>query len=232
MNLLNLRRRTRRRTGLLTTQAIANSAIDQDLNEGYYLLASLLARYNEDYFEEQKVKFNLGLNSGLYSQPLDLLKWKQLRLSYSTVVNEGSYVIAEEYDPATIDRTSFEESEVTTTNPIVDITNNYFRIRPRPTTAITNGGELYYIARPSALTLTSDSPVFDIQFQDAISVYAAMMECSADASLYDKYTVYKGEWADVIAKLQALAPDRNINRQQRFRSIKEVGRIPYRRELR
>lgn len=231
MNLLNLRRRVRRRTGINSTTVLANSAILQDLNEAYFALASVLVGFNEDLFEEQKAKFNLGLNSGLYALPSDFLKFKQLRLSYSTVSTESDYKIASEYDVSAVDRISQEESEPTATNPIVDITNNYMRIRPKPTAAVTNGGELYYIALPSALAATGDTPVIPTQYHDLMAVYASMMPC-AEHGLFDKYSIYSTEWYNALKLLESQVPERNINRQQRFRNASEtIANFPTRREL-
>ena len=221
MNLLNLRRATRNKTGIQSTAVVANSAIDEQLNEGYKILCSKIANINEDFFEEQKVKFNLGLNSALYSLPTDCLKFKQLRLAYTAPDSEDDYKIATPYDPTAIDDIQAEEIDVATSNPIVDITNNYFRISPKPTSAVTDGGEIYFIARPSALTLTGDTPVFPVDYHDLLSDYASFQICSWH-SKWEKWKVYKGEWEVGIEKMLKDLVVRNLNKPERFRNFLET----------
>lgn len=223
MNLLTLRNITRRRVqGIESTTWLANSAIYNSLNQGYYQIATKLANINEDFFEEQKAKFNLALNSALYALPADFIKFKQLRLAYTAPTAESDYVIATTYDPTQVSNVSADEINTPASNPIVDITNNYFRIYPKPTSAVTNGAELYYIARPSALTLTGDTPTFPTEYHDLLSVYASY-DLSASFNLWDKYKVYKGEWEEGVKNLTRDLSVRNLNGQRRVRHITETG---------
>ncbi len=221
MNLKNLRLKVRNKSGFQATAILANSAIDLELNNAYNIVCSKIANINEDFFEEQKTKFNLLLNSALYSLPTDFLKFKQLRLAYTTPTEEGDYTIANSYDPTSIENVSIEEEDVSTSNPIVDITNNYFRIKPTPETAITNGGELYYIARPSALILTGDTPVFPVDYHDLLATYAAKEVCSW-FSKWDKWKVFKAEWEEEVDEMLKELNVRNINKPERFRNFLET----------
>lgn len=221
MNLLRLRERTKRKTRL-PVAVISNTSIVEDLNEGYRYLSALIANENEDYFEEQKSKFDLVANSGLYSLPTDTLKFKQLRLAYTTPTAETDYVIATEYDPNTVHTISVDE-QGTTSNPIVDITNNFYRIFPKPTTASTNGGELYYIALPSALVNTGDSPVIPTQWHDLISDYAAIQECE-DHGLMDRATKLENRFESKVQQMLKDIEPRSINRPERMRNPLELGR--------
>ncbi len=221
MNLKNLRLKVRNKTGFQTTAILANSAIDLELNNAYNIVCSKIANINEDFFEEQKAKFNLLLNSALYSLPTDFLKFKQLRLAYTAPTEEGDYVIANAYDPTSIESVSIEEEDISTSNPIVDITNNYFRIKPTPKTAITNGGELYYIARPSALILTGDVPVFPADYHDLLATYATKEVCSW-FSKWDKWKIFKAEWAEEADKMLKELNVRNLNKPERFRNFLET----------
>src|SRR3990167_9956235 len=173
MNLLTLRSQSRLKAGV-NANDYSNANLDAQLNVAYYTLADILANLGEDHFEEQNTKFNLVANSALYSLPTDCMQLKGIRLSYSTPSTNSDYKVARHYDPSQVHNVSAdEEGGVSTSAPIYDITNNYFRIKPTPTTAVTNGGKLWYIARPSALTLTGDSPVIPLQYHDILSTYGA-----------------------------------------------------------
>ena len=224
MNLKILRTLTRRRVqGIESTTWLANSAVDASLNQAYYQIATKLANVNEDYFEEQKTKFNLALNSALYALPADFIKLKQIRLAYTTPTTEGDYVVATTYDPTQVSNVTRDEINTPISSPIIDITNNFVRIYPKPTSAVTNGGEIYYIARPSALTLTGDTPTFPMEYHDLLSIYAAY-DLSASFNLWDKYKVYKSEWEEGVRNLTRDLSIRNLNGQRRIRHLTETGR--------
>lgn len=186
-------------------------------------MARKLVQANEDFFEEQKAKFNLVANSGLYSLPTDCLAVKQIRLAFTTPSTEGDYRVAGEYDASSVTDINSEEIDATTTNPLVDLTNNYFRVWPKPDTSITNGGEIYYIARPSALVQTSETPILPEEYHDLLSTYAAMNE-ARDFNLIDKYALLKNEWSEGLAKMIDEVQPRYTNRQERMRSNFEEQR--------
>ena len=165
LNLLNLRNLVRFKTNYQNTTALANSTIVQQINIGYMKVIRAAVEADQDFFEEQKTKFNIVALSSLYSLPSDCIKVKQVRLAYTSPSSESDYRIAISYDPSEAVNISNDETSVPVSNPQVDITNNYLRIYPKPTTGVANGGEIYYIARPSALTLTGDVPILP----DAVS---------------------------------------------------------------
>src|SRR5690348_14461043 len=174
LNVLALRNRARRDAGVSSSD-YSNSELLEDFNQGYMELAVLLANLGEDYFEEQNVKFDLVANSGLYSLPTDILAFKQLRLAFSgTPLSPSAYTIADIYDPSDVHDISADEESTPTSNPIVDITGNYMRIKPKPTNAVSNGGRLAYIAMPSSLVNTGDVPVIPLAYQKKIATYGAM----------------------------------------------------------
>lgn len=193
------------------------------LNNAYQFICAKIAKINEDFFEEQKVKFDLGLNSSLFSLPTDFLKFKQLRLAYTAPTSESDYKVASPYDPTTVEDINSQEENISTSNPIVDITNNYYRIKPVATSLITNGGELYYIARPSALTLTGDSPVFPADYHDLLSLYASQELC-VSSDKFDKYKVYKSEYEKQVDEMLKELTPRHLDNPERIRNILETGR--------
>jgi hypothetical protein len=232
LTVLALRNRARRRSGVSSTD-YSNAEILEDLNASYATLAGYLANIDEDFFEEQHDKFDLVANSGLYSLPTDFMALKQIRLAYSgTPSSPSDYYVATAYDSTDIHVVSADEENIPTSNPIVDLTGNYFRIKPRPTVAVTNGGEIDYIAMPSALANTGDIPVLPTQYHELLAVYASMNMCFR----YEKWNKHDREqklWFGKIAELEELLANRERNKPERFKSALEVGRPVHsaRREL-
>lgn len=221
MNVLTLRSQSRLKSGIGSTDYSDANLLTQH-NEAYYTLASFIVQINEDFFEEQKTKFNLIANSALYSQPTDCMKIKQVRLAYTTPSTEKDYRVARSYDPSQVRNVSFDEETVPTSNPIVDVTNNYFRVKPTPTAAVTNGGEIYYIARPSALVNTGDTPIVPTEYHDLIAVYGAREMC-ARFSKFDKYQFFDKIWQEGLQRVERDLAGRNINEVNRMRNPLEDG---------
>ena len=220
---IQLRNQARFKSNFSDTTALTNAEVLIQLNEGYSKLISAIVESNQDYFEEQKALFNLVANSSLYSLPTDCIKVKQVRIAYSTPTSESDYVIANSYDPVDTFDVQIDESQVPVSNPQVDITNNYCRVFPRPTSSVAGGGQYYYIARPSALTLTGDVMIVPADYQELASTYAAskISERFNDYSRADRLTV---EFTAGIEKMKGELAGREMNRQYRFRNITEVPR--------
>lgn len=231
LNVLALRNRARRRSGV-NSPDYSDANLLEDFNAAYATLSGLLVDIQEDYFEEQNVKFDLAQNSALYSLPTDFMAFKQLRLAYSgTPSTPSDYRVATAYDSSEVHVVSVDEENIPTANPIIDITGNYYRIKPTPTVAVTNGGLLDYIAMPSALVSTGDVAVIPAQYHDLIAVYGQMqMEFK-----YEKWNKFDRDskiWNEKIAELEETLADRDRNRPTRFKSLLEVGRLDtIRREL-
>ena len=224
LTLLKLRAQARGKAGV-SVNDYSNSLLDDQINIAYVQLATLLANLGEDYFEEQNVKFDLVENSGLYSLPTDFMAFKQLRLAYSgTPLSPSAYVIATPYDPSDVHDISADEESVPVSNPIVDLTGNYYRIKPKPTQAVTNGGRLYYIAAPSALANTGDIPVIPIAYQDKLAVYAAK-EMAFKYEKWNKYNRLQKEWDQTMLELQDRLSDRDLNRPLMFKTPFEAGLV-------
>lgn len=230
LNLLKLRAQARSKSGVGVND-FSNALLDDQLNIGYVALATMLANLGEDYFEEQNVKFNLIANSGLYSLPPDFMAFKQLRLAYSgTPLSPSAYVIAKSYDPSEVHDISIDEESVPVSNPIVDLTGQYYRIKPKPRTAVTNGGRLDYIALPSALAATGDIPIVPIRYHDKIAVYGAK-EMALRYEKWNKHARLDTEWNGVMTDLENKIADRDMNRSLMFRGPMEGGSATRVREL-
>lgn len=220
LNLLKLRAQARSKSGV-NANDYPNALLDDQLNIGYVALATYLATLGEDYFEEQNVKFDLIANSGLYSLPVDCMALKGVRLAYSgTPLSPSAYVVATSYDPSNVHNTRLEEN-VPTSNPIYDLTNNYFRLKPKPKTAVTNGGRLDYIAFPSALVNTGDTPVIPVRYQDKIAVYGAK-EMAFKFEKWNKHLRLDAEWNGVLADLEEKLADRDLNAPLMFHAPQEA----------
>ncbi len=230
MNLKTLRTQARLKSSVSNSADYSTTNLNQQLNIAYDILSSVIANINEDFFEEQKVKFNLALNSGMYSLPTDCLKFKQLRLAYATPSTEDDYSVARAYDPSSIDNVSVDETSAAATNPIVDITNNYFRIQPTPTSAITNGGEIYYIARPSALVNSGDTPIIPSEWHDLLAIYGGK-EIAFSAGINERWQIMEAQWQKGIEKIKNSLAARNINDNARWRNILETTQNKVTREL-
>ena len=230
MDTLTLRDQVRRKLKITSTTVLANSAILAQLNVYYFRMATKIAKINEDYFEAQKVKNNLVQNTALYALPTDCIKFKQLRLAYSTPSDEADYKIALLYDPTAVEDVQAQEENVSSSNPIVDITNISYRIKPTPTADVTNGRSLYYIARPSALVNTADVPLIPLDYHDVIADGAAA-EIASWFELWDRAGKYGAKYAiGVTEMLEELTP-RSLNPEERFRNPLEAGRRRHTTEL-
>lgn len=219
-NLLALRTSARKKSGVSATD-YSNSDLYAEFNQAYYTLAGLLANLEEDFFEEQRVRFNLVGNSGLYSLPQDCIAVKQLRLAYSTPSTDADYRIATPYDQTDVHDISIDEVNTPITNPIYDIVGNYYRIFPKPATSVTDGGKLSYIAMPSALVNTGDTPVIPLQYHDLLSDYgAAQMEFKYEK--WKKYDRHMLKWNEKIAELTQILADRDRNKPVRMKSPLEI----------
>lgn len=230
MNLITLRSQVRFKSNITDTDRLSDTEIDRHLNDAQLKLVMRIVRVNEDYFEEQKTTFNLAANSGLYQLPTDLIKFKQLRLAYSTPSADADYSIATGYNPSDIHYAAEEEAGVGNSNPIVDITNNYMRIRPRPTAPVTKGGQIYYIARPSAMANTGDVSVIPEDYHDLMATYAAGKACEK-YEIWDRADRFEAQFfrgAEVMAKELA---SRELDYPLRFKNPLEVGKKFPTREL-
>lgn len=217
LNLLKLRAQARSKSGISATD-YSNAMLDDQLNIGYVMLARMLANLGEDHFEEQNVKFDLVANSGLYSLPADFMAFKQLRLAYSgTPLSPSAYVIATSYDTSEVHNVSVDEESVPVSNPIVDLVGNFYRIKPKPRVAVTNGGRLDYIALPSALAATADVPVIPVGYHDKIAVYGAK-EMAFKFEKWQKHVRLDKEWSEVMGDLEDKIAERDLNRPMQFRT--------------
>jgi len=221
-NLLALRARTRFQTGITNTTTLSNADILTLLNIGYHLVEQELYKLNQDFFEEQKTKFNLVADQDLYSNPTDFLGMKQLRLAYSTPTNEEDYRVAKEHDAASTIDVEIQEESIPSSSPTYDMLGNYYRIKPTPESNITNGGELYYFARNSDMTATGDIPNIPADYHDLISNYASK-EITLKYEDWNKYKAVKNEWEEGINKMKIALGVRETNKQSRMRNVSEDG---------
>lgn len=226
LTVLQLRNRARRDAGVASSD-YSNAEVLEDLNQAYADLCVLLANLDEDYFEEQNVKFNLVANSGLYSLPEDCIAVKRVQLAYSgTPLSPSAYVIATSYSPEDVHDIAIDEDNVPVSNPIYDITGNYIRYKPKPTNSVTNGGRMYYIAMPSALVNTGDTPVVPIAYQKKMATYAAM-KMAFKFQKWSKHDRLAAEWNKTMEELQDRLADRDRNAPMRFRAPQESGAVRY-----
>ena len=230
MNLKTLRSQVRFKSNITDTTRVTDTEIDRHLNDAQLKMVMRIVRVNEDYFEEQKTTFNLQINSGLYQLPTDLIKFKQLRLAYTTPSKDSDYFIATGYNPSSIKNTSEEENGVGTSNPIVDITNNYMRIRPKPTVLSTKGGQIYYIARPSALANSGDISVIPEDYHDDLAVYAAGKACER-YEVWDRADRMEKQFYGRIEIMAKELASRELNYPLRFENPLEEGKQYPTREL-
>lgn len=229
MNIITLRSQARKKSGVNATD-YSDSTLLEDFNVSYYTLASVIAQLQADYYEEQNVKFPLLQNSALYSLPCDFMAMKQVRLSYSTPTGPSSYRVARSYDPSSVHDVGADEENISTNSPMYNITGDYFRVKPTPTAAVSEGGKLWYIARPSALTNTGDTPILPLQYHDMIAVYGAI-QMTFKFQKWAKHDRLKKEWDAFInplmERLQDLA-DRDMGQALTFKSPTEAPRGPTR----
>lgn len=226
MNLLTIRSQARLKSSV-NVNNFSNANLDEQINQAYYILSWYLGALGEDYFEEQNVKFDLVGGSALISQPLDTMFVKGVRVAYSpsaTPPVANDYKPAESYDSSSVHDVGVDEENIPTSNPIYDITNNYIRLKPTPTSDVTDGGKLWYIARPSALTLTADAPVLPLYLHDKLSDYGAKI-MAFKYNKFKKHDRLDKSWQDTIDELDNLLADRDLGANIRFRSPFEVPSV-------
>lgn len=221
MNLAALKTQARLDSGVNSTDYSDANLLAQ-FNIAYFQLSALLALLGEDYFEEQNARFDLKQNSALYSLPQDCIAVKQIRVSYSTPTGPSSYRIAEPYDPVDVGMVSADEENIPTSNPIYDITNNYFRLKPTPTAPVTDGGKIWYIAMPSALANSADTPVINYAYHEVISTYGAA-KMAFKYEKWNKADRLMKKWNETIAELSQTLADRDSNKPVRFKSPFEAA---------
>ena len=219
MTLSELITAVRFKSNITNTATLSDDQITTELNQGYWEIFRSIVEVNEDYYEEQKTVFDLSANIDFMALPDDHIKFKQLRLAYTTPSDDGDYVIAKSYDPSEINRPANEET-VPVNSPIVDVTNNFYRIKPTPDSGVVSGGQLYYIARPSALVNSADSPVIPSEYHDLMSVYAA----SRVSEKFENFKVsdrYYNQFLQKIEKMKEQLAVRELNREFRFKDPRE-----------
>lgn len=220
-NVITLRNLSRKKSGINSSD-YSDATVLADFNQAYYTLAGILALLGEDYFEEGRVRFSLVQNSGLYSLPTDFIALKQLRLAYSTPSSDADYKVSTGRDVTDVHTVSIDEGNVPNTNPVHDITSNYIRIAPKPTTDVTNGGMIFYIAMPSALVNTGDVPIIPLQYHELLATYSAK-EQTFKYEKWAKNERLEREWNNKIAELTQTLSDRDQNKPVRFKAPQELG---------
>lgn len=162
-------------------------------------------------------------NSALYSLPTDFLAMRQVRLAYSgTPSSPSDYRVSTPYDPTEVHVVSADEENVPTSNPIHNITATFLRIKPTPPHAVTNGGRLWYIAMPSALVNSADTPNLPVQYQELLATYAAE-RMTFKYEKWQKHDRLEKRWNEAIAELMQILADRDRNKMGRMKSPLEVG---------
>lgn len=230
MNLKTLLAQARFKSKVTNTTRITDAQITVELNNAQDKIAARLVKINEDYFEEQKTVFSIVARSGLYQLPTDLLKFKQLRLAYSTPASDSDYVIASGYNPTEIQDIGSQETGASESNPIVDITNNYMRIYPKPESTISSGGQIYYIARPDALSNSGDVSTVPADYHDLLAIYAAARICESD-EVWDKADRLDNKFAQGLQYMENECASRELDFPLRFKNVSEVGMNRTTREL-
>lgn len=227
MNLLTIRSQARLKSSVSSTD-FSNANLDEQLNQAYLILAWYLAALGEDYFEEQNVKFDLVGGSALVSQPSDTMFIKGVRLAYTAPTNPEDYKVASAYDPSSVHDVGADEENISTNNPIYDITNNYIRIKPTPESDVSAGGKLWYIARPSALATTADTPVLPVYLHDKLSDYGGKI-MAFKYNKWKKHDRLEKSWKETLDEFDTLLADRDMGQVLRFRSPFEVPVPPQQR---
>lgn len=220
MNLPKIITRARFKSGISNTTALAYTELSGLCYDGHRLLEREIVKLNQGYFEEQKTTFSLVALSSLYSLPTDCLAIKQLRLAYTTPTSDSDYKVATPTDSAVTKDVQSQESSISSSTPIFDITGNYYRIYPKPTADSTSGGQLSYFA--STVLSGSATPSYPIEYHALVATYAAREVCQKFEK-WDKYKVLDKEWAEGIAKLRDDLAVRNTNNNTRVRNVLEDG---------
>lgn len=223
MNLAALKQQARLDSGV-NSEDYSDANLLVQFNIAYLQLTAILANIGEDYFEEQNDRFTLLQNSALYSLPTDCIAVKQIRVSYSTPTGPSSYRIAQAYDPVDVGIVSADEENIPTSNPIYDLTNNYFRLKPTPTSTVIDGGKIWYIAQPSALVNSADTPIINQSYHELISVYGAA-KMAFKYEKWNKADRLEKKWNGKILELTQTLADRDMNRPVRFKSPFEAAQM-------
>lgn len=200
----------------------STSNLTLQINNAYYELASILAAQNESYFATERKYISLAQNSAYYDLPSDFMKLKQARVAYSTPTGPTSYKVASGYDITEVVDVQADEENVSTTSPIVDIVGAQIKVKPTPTSAVTNGLQINYIARPSALALSASSPLLPTEWQDLLATYGAKEMCLR-FNKWEKWQALESVWQKGIERMKVELAERDTNEPLRFKSPYDAG---------
>jgi hypothetical protein len=128
-----------------------------------------------DHFME-KATFNLQANQQEYIFPADLIKFRELELSYDGV----GWARARHRDLSLLPSTEAGTLSSASVNaPLFDIIEDSYFLYPEPSTTVSSGGKLWYIKAPaeslfiSAVSAASATITFPQQYEKLLSLGVA-----------------------------------------------------------
>lgn len=178
MTLSDIRDSARSKADEQATGFISNTELDRFINQGYrYVFGYLVQRY-QDFAIVPGTVGNGGLitvvaNDNEYSLPSDLYKLVMAERRESSDTNENSW--------RKIPRLNIGNNQINDYFPVREggdhgfgyfIAGNNIYLRPVPTAGFSL--RLWYIQRPTALALTSDTPTIPTEYHELIAEYAKM----------------------------------------------------------
>jgi len=200
----------------------SDSSLLVQINLAYNELASIIAAGADTYLDAQRVYISLAINSAFYTLPSDFMKLRQARVAYTTPTAPGDYAVASGYDLTEVSDVTVDEENISISNPIVDIVGSKIKIKPTPTAVSTNGLQLNYIARPSALVNSADTPVIPAEWHDLLAIYAAREVCLRFGKT-EKWNMLQSAWLMGIDRMKKELAERDINKPIRFKTPYESG---------
>lgn len=197
----------------------------QTFHDVYTRLVREIVEQGSDHFME-KSTFNLVANQQEYVFPDDLLKLRQVELSY----NGSTWARTMDRDLSFLPQMT-EAATLSAANiayPYMDILENSIFIYPEPKTAVISGGKMWYIKMPaegmyvSAISAASATVTFPQEYE-----YLLPLGCAAE--LWGKYEApgtnpnVLQQYATEVEKMKRQIKPRVGGGQKRMIDFREQG---------
>ncbi len=189
------------------------------LNDYYLRQATIFINTNQDKFGVKAyTDLDVTANQETYSLPSDCVKIKRMEITYDgTNWKKVHFQDVGENQQFALDQTNIA-NRFSTASPYAEIFGDNLYLRPIPTSSVTSGLMMWYIARPSLLSTISSVITTPLDYQGYL-VYGVAAEIATRqgndafaASMFQK-------WEDGRAKIEATYAPRDLDQFIDFKPL-------------
>lgn len=158
------------------------------LNDDIIDKAEFVSSMKQDFLLKPATAINLVASQSDYTLATDILKIKKVVVSYD---GTNSYIAYPRDLNLDLDLNSQDESTNEPFYTFIDQTDSTevkIRLYPTPTSNVTGGLNYWYVARPTALTLTTETPVTPPELHDSHvqSLVKIIAQKKGDSGLFSR----------------------------------------------